>query len=73
MACLKNGSLGKVLKCKQCEFRVHAGNVQPARRDSPLSLISPQLSAVVGPESVASWVRQNEETQNSCLLCLREG
>ncbi|KAJ7251321.1 hypothetical protein C8J57DRAFT_1352816 [Mycena rebaudengoi] len=27
MACLKNGPLGKVLKCKQCEFRVHAESV----------------------------------------------
>ncbi|KAJ7252560.1 hypothetical protein C8J57DRAFT_1722799 [Mycena rebaudengoi] len=44
---------------------------EPARRD--LFLISPQLSAIVGPESVASWIRQDEETQNSSLLCLREG
>ncbi|KAJ7251298.1 hypothetical protein C8J57DRAFT_1666361 [Mycena rebaudengoi] len=58
MDCLKNGPLGKVLKCKQCEFWVHAGNAQLAPRD--LFLISPQLFAVVGPESVASWVRQNE-------------
>ncbi|KAJ7252567.1 hypothetical protein C8J57DRAFT_1474203 [Mycena rebaudengoi] len=48
----------KVLKFKQCEFRVHAGNAQPARRD--LFLISPQLSAVVGPESVASWHPRSE-------------
>ncbi|KAJ7251328.1 hypothetical protein C8J57DRAFT_1437529 [Mycena rebaudengoi] len=64
MACLKNGPLGKVLKCKQCEFRVHAGS----------------CGAVVGPESVDSWICelcQNEESQEAslnsdCLLCPRE-
>ncbi|KAJ7781909.1 hypothetical protein DFH07DRAFT_949600 [Mycena maculata] len=64
MACLKNGPLGKVLKCKQCEFRVHAGAV----------------GAIVDPESVDAWVCelcQNEETQEAslnsdCLLCPRE-
>ncbi|KAJ6619944.1 hypothetical protein B0H10DRAFT_1912520 [Mycena sp. CBHHK59/15] len=64
ICCLKNGPLGKVLKCKQCEFRVHAG----------------ACGAVVDPESVDSWVCelcQNEETQEAslnsdCLLCPRE-
>ncbi|KAJ7504211.1 hypothetical protein B0H11DRAFT_2154460 [Mycena galericulata] len=64
MACLKNGPLGKVLKCKKCEFRVHAG----------------ACGAVVDPESVDAWVCelcQNEETQEAslnteCLLCPRE-
>ncbi|KAJ7117733.1 hypothetical protein C8R44DRAFT_626844 [Mycena epipterygia] len=64
MSCSKNGPLGKVLKCKQCEFRVHAG----------------AYGAVVDPESVDAWVCelcQNEETQEAslnseCLLCPRE-
>ncbi|KAJ7251303.1 hypothetical protein C8J57DRAFT_1520648 [Mycena rebaudengoi] len=64
MACLKNGPLGKVLKCKQCEFRIHAGS----------------CGAVVGPESVDSWICepcQNEESQEAslnsdCLLSPRE-
>ncbi|KAJ7255431.1 PHD-zinc-finger like domain-containing protein [Mycena haematopus] len=64
MACLKNGPLGKVLKCKQCEFRAHAG----------------ACGAVVPPESVDDWICelcQNEETQEAslnseCLLCPRE-
>ncbi|KAJ7809042.1 hypothetical protein B0H14DRAFT_3090942 [Mycena olivaceomarginata] len=63
-ACLKNGPLGKVLKCKQCEFRVHAG----------------ACGAIVPPESVDDWICelcQNEETQEAslnpeCLLCPRE-
>ncbi|KAJ7696471.1 hypothetical protein B0H17DRAFT_929204 [Mycena rosella] len=65
MACLKNGPLGKVLKCKQCEFRVHAAGA---------------CGAVVDPDSVDSWVCelcQNDETQEAslnseCLLCPRE-
>jgi len=64
MACLKNGPLGKVLKCKQCEFRVHAG----------------ACGAIVPPESVDDWICelcQNEESQEAslnseCLLCPRE-
>ncbi|KAJ7224075.1 PHD-zinc-finger like domain-containing protein [Mycena pura] len=61
---LNNGPLGKVLKCKQCQFRVHAG----------------ACGAIVDPESVDSWVCdlcRNEETQEAalnpdCLLCPRE-
>ncbi|KAJ7252562.1 hypothetical protein C8J57DRAFT_1661627 [Mycena rebaudengoi] len=64
MACLKNGPLDKVLRCKQCEFRVHVSS----------------CGAVVGPESVDSWIcelYQNEESQEAslnsdCLLCPRE-
>ncbi|KAJ6519015.1 hypothetical protein C8R45DRAFT_1116957, partial [Mycena sanguinolenta] len=64
MACLKNGPLGKVLKCKQCEFRVHAG----------------ACGAIVPPESIDDWICelcQNEETQEAslnseCLLCPRK-
>ncbi|KAF7370427.1 Lid2 complex component snt2 [Mycena sanguinolenta] len=64
MACLKNGPLGKVLKCKRCEFRVHAG----------------ACGAIVPPESVDDWICeicQNEETQEAslnseCLLCPRK-
>ncbi|KAJ7066423.1 hypothetical protein C8F01DRAFT_981507 [Mycena amicta] len=64
MACHKNGPLGKVLKCKQCSFRIHAG----------------VCGAVVDPNSVDSWVCdvcRNEELQEAslnpeCLLCPRE-
>ncbi|KAJ7625490.1 hypothetical protein FB45DRAFT_67118 [Roridomyces roridus] len=64
LACHKNGPLGKVLKCKQCDFRVHAG----------------ACGAIVTPDMVDSWVCevcQNEETQEAslnaeCLLCPRE-
>ncbi|KAF7309944.1 Zinc finger protein 1 [Mycena indigotica] len=64
MACHKNGPLGKVLQCKRCSFRVHAG----------------VCGAIVGPNSVDSWicdVCKNEELQEAalnseCLVCPRE-
>ncbi|KAF7308348.1 Zinc finger protein 1 [Mycena chlorophos] len=64
MACHKNGPLGKVLQCKQCSFRVHAG----------------VCGVVVDPKSIDSWVCdicRNEELQEAalnteCLLCPRE-
>ncbi|KDR80821.1 hypothetical protein GALMADRAFT_60740 [Galerina marginata CBS 339.88] len=65
MACMKSGPPGKVLKCKQCQFRVHAGS----------------CGAIVDPTSVDSWVCElcdNEETleasiNSDCLLCPRSG
>ncbi|KAF8645071.1 hypothetical protein AX16_008129 [Volvariella volvacea WC 439] len=62
-ACLRSGPLGKVLKCKQCDFCVHAGSYGT----------SPD------PTDLESWVCelcQNMETQEAsvhsdCLLCPR--
>ncbi|KAI0364362.1 hypothetical protein BV20DRAFT_1125672 [Pilatotrama ljubarskyi] len=63
VACQRNGPIGKVLRCKQCQFRVHAGacGVNP------------------DPATVESWVCdlcQNEKTLEAslmpdCLLCPR--
>ncbi|KDQ61451.1 hypothetical protein JAAARDRAFT_190222 [Jaapia argillacea MUCL 33604] len=61
MACQKSGPIGKVLKCKQCQFRVHAGS----------------CGAVVDPGDVESWLCelcQNVKTleaslNTNCLLC----
>lgn len=43
MTCHKNGPLGKVLKCKKCEFRVHAGAHTAASTRFFLSHISARL------------------------------
>ncbi|KAI0675865.1 hypothetical protein C8Q78DRAFT_353648 [Trametes maxima] len=63
VACQRNGPVGKVLRCKQCQFRVHAGacGVNP------------------DPATVESWVCdlcQNEKSLEAslmpdCLLCPR--
>ncbi|KIL69139.1 hypothetical protein M378DRAFT_98405 [Amanita muscaria Koide BX008] len=63
LACLKSGPIGKVLQCKKCQFRAHAGT----------------CGAVVDPATVESWMCemcQNEETLEAsinpdCLLCPR--
>jgi hypothetical protein len=65
LTCMKNGPLGKVLKCKQCQLRVHAGC----------------CGAIVDPANVESWVCElceNEESLEAsvnpdCLLCPRAG
>ncbi|OSD04730.1 hypothetical protein PYCCODRAFT_1433065 [Trametes coccinea BRFM310] len=63
VACQRNGPIGKVLRCKQCQFRVHATacGVNP------------------DPATIESWVCdlcQNEKTLEAslnpdCLLCPR--
>ncbi|KAF9466166.1 hypothetical protein BDZ94DRAFT_1252260 [Collybia nuda] len=63
LACMKNGPIGKVLKCKKCQLRVHAGS----------------CGAIVDPASLESWTCElcsNEETLEAsvnfdCLLCPR--
>ncbi|KAL0953950.1 hypothetical protein HGRIS_005111 [Hohenbuehelia grisea] len=63
MACHENGPVGKVLKCKECGVRVHAGTG----------------GAVVEPGTADRWICelcQNEETLEAsiytdCLLCPR--
>ncbi|TFK48404.1 hypothetical protein OE88DRAFT_1634553 [Heliocybe sulcata] len=64
LTCNKSGPLGKVLKCKQCGFRVHAAT----------------CGAVLDPASVESWMCDLCENQKSpeasvntdCLLCPRK-
>ncbi|PPQ98048.1 hypothetical protein CVT26_003043 [Gymnopilus dilepis] len=71
LACMKHGPLGKVLKCKQCQFRVHAGIESADAIGS--------IGAVVDPANVDSWMCElceNEETLEAsvnpdCLLCPR--
>ncbi|KAK2464013.1 hypothetical protein APHAL10511_003957 [Amanita phalloides] len=63
VACLKNGPIGKVLQCKKCQFKAHAGT----------------CGAVIDPAAVDSWVCElceNAETleasiNSDCLLCPR--
>ncbi|KAG2075540.1 hypothetical protein BDR04DRAFT_1091037 [Suillus decipiens] len=63
LACQKNGPVGKVLKCNQCQFRVHAAS----------------CGVHVDKSAVESWICdicQNKETLESsmhtdCLLCPR--
>ncbi|KAH9832546.1 uncharacterized protein C8Q71DRAFT_258205 [Rhodofomes roseus] len=63
LACQKTGPMGKVLKCRQCNFRVHAG----------------VSGVVVDQTTVESWVCDlcaNEKTLEAslnpdCLLCPR--
>ncbi|KAF9560108.1 hypothetical protein CPC08DRAFT_708307 [Agrocybe pediades] len=63
LACTRTGPPAKVLKCKKCQLRVHAGS----------------CGAIVDPGSADSWVCdlcENEETQEAsinpdCLLCPR--
>ncbi|TDL26726.1 hypothetical protein BD410DRAFT_783841 [Rickenella mellea] len=63
-SCYKLGPLGKVLKCQECSFLIHAG----------------ANGAVVEPDEVGSWVCelcQNEKTleaslNSDCLLCPRQ-
>ncbi|KAJ2911836.1 hypothetical protein MD484_g8581, partial [Candolleomyces efflorescens] len=65
LACSKQGPLGKVLRCKKCQFRAHCGSI----------------GAIVDPTSVESWtceLCENEETleasiNHDCLLCPRAG
>ncbi|KAF5319058.1 hypothetical protein D9611_012669 [Ephemerocybe angulata] len=65
LACSKTGPLGKVLKCKKCHLRVHAGAV----------------GATVDPAQLDNWtceLCENEETleasiNHDCLLCPRAG
>ncbi|TFK39718.1 hypothetical protein BDQ12DRAFT_697826 [Crucibulum laeve] len=63
LACTKNGPLGKVLKCKKCQMKIHAGSI----------------GAIVDPAQVENWtceLCENEETleasiNSDCLLCPR--
>lgn len=63
LACMKNGPIGKVLKCKNCQFRIHAGS----------------CGAIVDPALLDSWTCElcnNEESLEAsitpdCLLCPR--
>ncbi|KAG6829064.1 hypothetical protein H0H92_005838 [Tricholoma furcatifolium] len=63
LACNKNGPIGKVLKCKTCQFRVHAGSCG----------ITPD------PAELDQWtcdLCRNQETleasmNSDCLLCPR--
>ncbi|EPT02944.1 hypothetical protein FOMPIDRAFT_101265 [Fomitopsis schrenkii] len=63
LACQKTGPMGKVLKCRQCNFRVHAG----------------VCGVVVDQSTVESWVCDlcaNEKSLEAslnpdCLLCPR--
>ncbi|KAH9930212.1 uncharacterized protein B0H18DRAFT_993754 [Fomitopsis serialis] len=63
LACQKTGPMGKVLKCRQCNFRVHAG----------------VCGVIVDQSTVESWVCDlcaNEKTLEAslsadCLLCPR--
>ncbi|KAF9224072.1 hypothetical protein BS17DRAFT_780421 [Gyrodon lividus] len=63
LACQKNGPIGKVLKCSQCHFRVHAGS----------------CGVSVDKNAVESWLCDlcnNEKTQEAslntdCVLCPR--
>ncbi|TFK29580.1 hypothetical protein FA15DRAFT_677545 [Coprinopsis marcescibilis] len=64
-ACSKQGPLGKVLRCKKCQFKAHAGCV----------------GALVDPGTLDDWsceLCENEETleasiNHDCLLCPRSG
>lgn len=56
ICCLKQGPLGKVLQCKKCHFRAHAGSI----------------GAVVDPASVGDWtceLCENEETLEASIVC----
>ncbi|KDQ26518.1 hypothetical protein PLEOSDRAFT_1105423 [Pleurotus ostreatus PC15] len=63
MCCQQSGPLGKVLKCKKCQLRVHTGC----------------YGAIVDSDSLDSWkcdLCRNEETMEAsvysdCLLCPR--
>ncbi|PPQ64354.1 hypothetical protein CVT24_008423 [Panaeolus cyanescens] len=63
LCCQKSGPIGKVLKCRKCTFRAHAG----------------VIGAVVDPGAVDAWeceLCENEVTQEAsinhdCLLCPR--
>ncbi|KIJ65499.1 hypothetical protein HYDPIDRAFT_39434 [Hydnomerulius pinastri MD-312] len=63
LACQKNGPMGKVLKCSQCQFRVHAGS----------------CGVSVDKNTIDSWLCEscnNDKTQEAslntdCVLCPR--
>ncbi|TFY78651.1 hypothetical protein EWM64_g5362 [Hericium alpestre] len=63
LACNKNGPVGKVLKCSQCQMRCHAG----------------ACGVVVDPQNIESWTCElcrNEKMAEAsfnteCLLCAR--
>ncbi|KAI0923517.1 hypothetical protein AcV5_009037 [Taiwanofungus camphoratus] len=63
LACQRNGPMGKVLRCKQCSFRAHAG----------------ACGVVPDPSTVESWVCElcaNDKSleaslNHDCLLCPR--
>ncbi|KAG6841246.1 hypothetical protein C0991_000530 [Blastosporella zonata] len=46
LACMKNGPIGKVLKCKSCQLRVHAGQVHVVQLLIQPSLINGCVSYV---------------------------
>ncbi|KAF5373286.1 hypothetical protein D9615_007375 [Tricholomella constricta] len=63
LICMKNGPIGKVLKCKTCQIRIHAGS----------------CGAVADPAALDQWTCElcrNQETLEAsvnpdCLLCPR--
>jgi len=75
---MKNGPIGKVLKCKNCQFRVHAGKADlyysalySAQRNAG------SCGAIVDPALIESWTCElcnNEELLEasivSILFCL---
>ena len=69
---MKNGPLGKVLKCKQCQLRVHAG--EDSRRPSCQRLFTTGIGccgAIVDPANVESWICElceNEESLESSVV-----
>ncbi|KAG5725072.1 Lid2 complex component snt2 [Termitomyces sp. T112] len=63
LACMKNGPIGKVLKCKNCQLRIHAGS----------------CGEIADPAQLEHWTCElcrNQETLEAsvisdCLLCPR--
>jgi hypothetical protein len=73
MACNFDGPLGKVLKCRQCHFRVHAGEFSLTVCLSCLIRYAGACGAVVEPGAVQSWrceVCENEETLEALMVCI---
>lgn len=62
-ACHKNGPIGKILRCRQCQFRVHPGMASVLIYKPLCSHLAGAYGASIDPASNDSW---------TCDLCLNE-
>lgn len=70
---MKNGPIGKVLQCRQCKFRVHAGRTHIVKYIIRISHIvhSGSCGAIVDPSAVEKWVCElceNEKTLEASVV-----
>jgi hypothetical protein len=77
VVCQTEGPLGKVLKCKQCHFRVHNGELEcfsPVRAFRQMHFVTGICGTVVDhPESWKCEICENEETLEAAVVNIKFG